>query len=131
MNTVLEKEPPCPDTIAEFMQSKYRSTLVVVGRLPGIYKYSATNRAMDNSMSSYTTITGMKVHALSYEFRTSHESQCTIDWELCNINNSSVSEVYLDIFHSDEWARSYYAPVYARCSMQPVFSCECTFFIAF
>ena len=43
---------------SRFRESVYRSTLTVTGRLPGVYQYSVTNRAMTDSMNGNISIEG-------------------------------------------------------------------------
>ena len=38
--------------------SRYRSTLTVTGRLPGMYQYSVSNRATSNTLTSNINIEG-------------------------------------------------------------------------
>ena len=40
--------------------SRYRSTLTVTGRLPGVYQYSVSNRATSNTLTSSINIEGDK-----------------------------------------------------------------------
>ena len=42
-----------------YRESDYLSTLVVTGRLPGVYEYSATNRAMTNMSKSCYVVEGI------------------------------------------------------------------------
>ena len=39
-------------------RSRYRSTLTVTGRLPGVYQYSVSNRATPNTLTSNINIEG-------------------------------------------------------------------------
>ena len=39
--------------------SRYRSTLTVTGRLPGVYRYSVSNRATSNTLISNINIEGL------------------------------------------------------------------------
>ena len=48
------------DSTARFRQSQYRSRLTVTGRLPGVYQYSVTNRAMSTMRTSSFNIEGEK-----------------------------------------------------------------------
>ena len=41
---------------AGFQNSRYRSTLTVTGRLPGMYQYSVTNRATSDMVTTTFTI---------------------------------------------------------------------------
>ena len=41
---------------AGFQNSRYRSTLTVTGRLPGVYQYSVTNRATSGMLTDTFTI---------------------------------------------------------------------------
>ena len=41
-----------------YANSRYRSTLTVTGRLPGVYQYSVSNRAINNTLTSNITIEG-------------------------------------------------------------------------
>ena len=43
---------------ARFRESHYRSTLTVTGRLPGVYQYSVTNRAMSTMRNGSFNIEG-------------------------------------------------------------------------
>ena len=43
-------------TPAGFQNSRYRSTLTVTGRLPGVYQYSVTNRATSGMVTDTFTI---------------------------------------------------------------------------
>ena len=43
---------------AGFQNSRYRSTLTVTGRLPGVYQYSVTNRATYSMVTGTFTIEG-------------------------------------------------------------------------
>ena len=38
------------NTRVAYQETRYRSTLTVRGRLPGLYQYSVTNRAMSSTM---------------------------------------------------------------------------------
>ena len=53
---------------AGFQSSRYRSTLTVTGRLPGVYQYSVTNGATSgmHMVTDTLTIESMYAHALSY-----------------------------------------------------------------
>ena len=42
-----------------FQSSRYRSTLIVTGRLPGVYQYSVTNRATSGMVTDTFTIESM------------------------------------------------------------------------
>ena len=44
---------------AGFQDSRYRSTLTVTGRLPGVYQYSVTNRATSSMVTNTFTIESM------------------------------------------------------------------------
>ena len=48
---------------AGFQNSRYRSTLTVTGRLPGVYQYSVTNRATSGMVTGTFTIES-KYHML-------------------------------------------------------------------
>ena len=50
-------------SIAGFQNSRYRSTLTVTGRLPGVYQYSVTNRATSGMVTGTFTILS-KYHML-------------------------------------------------------------------
>ena len=41
-----------------YANSRYRSTLTVTGRLPGVYQYSISNRATSNTLTSNINIEG-------------------------------------------------------------------------
>ena len=41
-----------------YADSRYRSTLTVTGRLPGVYQYSVSNRATSNTLTSNITVEG-------------------------------------------------------------------------
>ena len=41
---------------AGYQNSRYRSTLTVTGRLPGVYQYSVTNRATSGMVTDTVTI---------------------------------------------------------------------------
>ena len=43
--------------------SRYRSTLTVTGRLPGVYQYSVSNRATPNTLTSNINIESKLRHA--------------------------------------------------------------------
>ena len=45
-------------TNAGFQNSRYRSTLTVTGRLPGVYQYSVTNRVTSGMVTDSFTIDG-------------------------------------------------------------------------
>ena len=45
-------------TFAGFQNSRYRSTLTVTGRLPGVYQYSVTNKATSDMVTDQFTIEG-------------------------------------------------------------------------
>ena len=45
--------------------SRYRSTLTVTGRLPGVYQYSVSNRATNNTLTSNITIEGNGIYTRS------------------------------------------------------------------
>ena len=44
-----------------YQQSHYRSTLTVTGNLPGLYQYSATNRATTTAVTSSYSIEGVEL----------------------------------------------------------------------
>ena len=50
-------------TTTGFQNSRYRSTLTVTGRLPGVYQYSVTNRATSGMVTDTFTIES-KYHML-------------------------------------------------------------------
>ena len=51
------------DISARFRESQYRSRLTVTGKLPGVYQYFVTNRAMSTMRSNSFNITeGTKLH---------------------------------------------------------------------
>ena len=45
-----------------YANSRYRSTLTVTGRLPGVYQYSVSNRATNNTLTSNITIEGNGIY---------------------------------------------------------------------
>ena len=45
-----------------FQNSRYRSTLTVTGRLPGVYQYSVTNRATSGMVTRTFTIESMMLY---------------------------------------------------------------------
>ena len=45
--------------------SRYRSTLTVTGRLPGVYQYSVSNRATPNTLISNINIEGNDIYTRS------------------------------------------------------------------
>ena len=47
------------DITERFRESHYRSTLTVTGRLPGVYQYSVTNRAMSTTRNDSFNIEGL------------------------------------------------------------------------
>ena len=52
------REPPTADNIAAYLNSRYISTLVVTV-FPGVYQYSASNRAMASPRTDSFTIEGI------------------------------------------------------------------------
>ena len=46
-------------------KSRYRSTLTVTGRLPGVYQYSVSNRATPNTLTSIINIEGNGIYTRS------------------------------------------------------------------
>ena len=48
-------------SFARFRESIYVSTLTVTGRLPGIYQYSVTNKAMSSTVTSSIGIEGWTI----------------------------------------------------------------------
>ena len=44
--------------LTAYANSRYRSTLIVTGMLPGVYQYSVSNRATPNTVTSNITIEG-------------------------------------------------------------------------
>ena len=55
-------------SFAEFQNSQYRSTLTVIGRLPGVYQYSVTNRATSGMVTGQITIEGIRPLQLIFPF---------------------------------------------------------------
>ena len=53
------QDHPSADNIAAYMRSRYISTLVVTGVSPGVYQYSASNRAMASPRTDSFNIEGM------------------------------------------------------------------------
>ncbi len=60
VNAVLTDIPNQVNEVA-YMESRYRSTLVVTGALPGVYQYSVNNRAMTNARFDSITIEGILI----------------------------------------------------------------------
>ena len=50
---------------AGFQNSRYRSTLTVTGRLPGVYQYSVTNRATSSMVTGTFTIESKCLYTVS------------------------------------------------------------------
>ena len=48
-----------------YTNSRYRSTLTVTGRLPGVYQYSVSNRATSNTLTSNINIEGNGIYTRS------------------------------------------------------------------
>ena len=51
---------------AGFQNSRYRSTLTVTGRLPGVYQYSVTNRATSGMVTDTFTIESENYDCTNY-----------------------------------------------------------------
>ena len=49
---------PTPDNLDAYMNARYISTLVVTGVFPGVYQYSASNRATASPRTDRITIEG-------------------------------------------------------------------------
>ena len=49
-----------------FQNSRYRSTLTVTARLPGVYQYSVTNRATSGMVTRTFTMESMYAHYRTY-----------------------------------------------------------------
>ena len=47
-------------SFAGFQNSRYRNTLTVTGRLPGVYQYSVTNTATSGMVTRQITIEGIR-----------------------------------------------------------------------
>ena len=62
-------------TIAGFQDSRYRSTLTVTGRLPGVYQYSVTNRATSGMVTDTLTIKS-KTHVIEIRRISGWECPC-------------------------------------------------------
>ena len=60
---------------AGFQNSRYRSTLTVTGRLPGVYQYSVTNRATSGMVTDTLTIKS-KTHVIEIRRISGWECPC-------------------------------------------------------
>jgi hypothetical protein len=54
-------EPDTADNRVAYLASLYRSTLTVTGTFPGVYQYSASNRATTPSSTDSFNIEGMYI----------------------------------------------------------------------
>ena len=52
------QDPPTADNLDAYMNARYISTLVVTGVFPGVYQYSASNRATASPRTDRITIEG-------------------------------------------------------------------------
>ena len=64
----IPRDPPTADNRAAYMNTRYISTLVVTGVFPGVYQYSASNRATTSPRNDSITIEGTYYATSQYNF---------------------------------------------------------------